>query len=337
MGMPYTIVAYNASPYMVACSGDLSSTFTSPATMPPRLPGSVAISPDGLTVVACSEFDKLLYVYTMTLSGLVFTRSVTLPSNVSSSNRLTFSPDGTRLMLSGANENPQIIVWNTTTWTTVTAPTPTLPAADVLTSDWSPDGSLIAIGQFSSPYLRLHRTSDMAAVSNLASMPTEAVRQAKFSNDGSILALVTQSRTSFHRVADRSMIGSSNHPVADPSPPNFNHSSCWQPGTNNFTLALGSGSSNTQFLAQFAVTMSGITKSLPDTQPSAAGRVTGWNKAGDDLFFGYAGNPTRIARYNSGLVKQADPIVQPTGFVFDIVRSELPDEPQTRPVIFLTG
>lgn len=337
MGMPYTILGYNAAPYMVACNGDLSASFTSPATMPPRLP-RIAISPDGLTVAACSEFDKLLYIFNMTPEGLVFVQTTAIPNaGNTSANRLVFSPDGTRLLLSMQANAPQIIIWNTSTWTTVTAPNPTMPNGDVLTSDWSPDGSLIAIGQFSSPYLRLHRTSDMAAVSNLASMPAEPVQQAKFSNDGSILALVTTARTSFHKVSDRSLIGVSNHPVADPSPPNFNTSSCWQPGTNNFTLALGSGSSNTQFLARFAVTTSGFTKSLPDTQPSAAGRVTGWNKAGDDLLFGYAGNPTRIARYNSSLVKQADPIIQPTNFVFEIARSELPDEPQTRPVIFLTG
>lgn len=340
MGMPYAIISFNGLPYIAAMNSDLSSFFPAPSVVPTSVASSVAISPDGVTVVAATE-NGTLYIYEMTETGLVYKRTVT-NSGIVSLYSLVFSPDGTKLLGGHWGNAPVFFVWDTNTWAQLSAPVWTTPGGNSFNQlDWSSDGSLIVAACGLPTPVLFFRASDMSAVAGLNTTPTETANQIKFSDDNKYVGVVTAARTSFHRVSDRVQVASIAHPVVNPGVSRIHNCANWKPGTHDFVFSLGVSNSNSQVLAQFTVTDSGATKSLPDVQATYAGRNVAWTKDAQELFlsFGAPSNP-RIYRYSSELVKQSDPAgtsALVNGAVFDIVCGELPDEPQTRPVIFLTG
>lgn len=126
----------------------------------------------GTTSVYIFDLTTGVPVLEETLAGVIATNATTV----------AFNPDGSRLLIVNAGT---VLVYDTSDWSTVTAPT----AANALCGDWSPDGAHIAIGCGASPYVRLFRTSDMAAITNPASQPSNNAITVRFSPAGNYLAV----------------------------------------------------------------------------------------------------------------------------------------------------
>lgn len=128
--------------------------------------GCVAVSHDKTKFAINTATDVIIISLTTGLAT-IHTISGILSGN---NGTLSWSPDDSRLLIVN---NGLVAIYNTSTWTTVTAPTVASSAA--LAGDWSPGtGTRIAIICNLTPFVREFDTSTMAGVTNPASQPGSA-------------------------------------------------------------------------------------------------------------------------------------------------------------------
>lgn len=94
-------------------------------------------------------------------------------------------PGPSTLLAVGHDGSGGLLVYNTSTWTTVTIPA---GISGGYKGCFSPDGSLFAIGTGSSPYLTVYETTGWTKISFTPGL-SSIVRQVSFSPDGSKLAI----------------------------------------------------------------------------------------------------------------------------------------------------
>lgn len=161
------------------------TTVTNPAGVPTGAAtiGCCAISNDK-TKFAISTGADVIVISLASGFSTIHTISGILSAN---NGTLSWSPDDSRLLIVN---NGVVAIYNTSTWTTVTAPSVASSAASA--GDWSPGtGSRIAIVCSLTPFVREFDTATMAGVTNPSSQPGSAPSNAsvRYSPNGKFLAV----------------------------------------------------------------------------------------------------------------------------------------------------
>jgi hypothetical protein len=194
----FLAITDTASPFVRVFNASLTK-FSDPATLPSNgVPTACAATSGRFAVARTTQ----VYVYDVSSSAVTYNRALTITSGAGTQ-FMKFSADGSRLMVIARGTSPYITIFNTSTWSSVTAPT---PGQVVNAADFSPDGATIAVALNASPFLKLYRTSDMTAITSPGTLPTAAANGIAYSPNGSHFAVVwagaTNDTVTVYRTSD---------------------------------------------------------------------------------------------------------------------------------------
>jgi hypothetical protein len=300
----FLVESDNASPFVRWLDSSLTK-ISDPATIPTTLVQAADIS-SSFTAVAT---PSTLLIYDMTSGAPVKVTGPASPPAWSNIVKLQFSPDGSKLMVIDNTVSPFVWVYNTSTWTTVTAPN---PGRAVQQAVWSPDGSKIALGCMSSSFLSIYNASTGALITSPATQPVATVRGLAWSPDGNHLAMADASNAfivyrtdTWAKLAD---------PATMPSGSVSSLGNVLAISPDSSKIALGTN--GTPFLWVYSLNAAAHTLTYiaaPATLPTAQVRALAFKADGSALFVGFQNTVSpRLYSYNTSTwAKNTDPVTQP--------------------------
>jgi len=297
------VLGLGASPWVLWYDENLLN-ISAPATGPMAEVSVITFSPDGnLCVIATAT---ALYRYDTSGGTPTYMGAFPSPPAWGHIEDLTFSPDGSRLVVTDSQLSPYCWVYNTSTWASTTAPS---SAAGSTVTSWV--GTKLAMALGGPIEIRLRDTPAMtASASQPGTQPSVgAWANVAISPDGVYLAAHASADPAGLRVWQMSSLSA---PLSNPGTMPFANSAskgksiAWNPSSTKFILSELYGSS--------IYNVSGTSITL-DTQLNynALGALAGvWRKDGAKLFLASQGGAPRFSVYTvSGWSKDANPATQP--------------------------
>jgi len=302
------VLGIGASPWVLWYDENLVN-ISAPSPGPVAPPVRVVFSPDGnLCVIATAS---VIYRYDTSGGTVTYLGAFPSPPAWSGIKDVVFNAAGTRLMVVDSAVSPYVWVYNTATWTTVTAPTSGIGAGSLVGAFDGTANSMAAIGT-GVVDIHLFDTPGMTvSATQLGTQPSVGAWQAgEFSPDGAYFAVNASGSPSPMRVWKMS---SRSAPLANPGTMPADNSSnnagslVWNPSGTKFFLGEPFGTS--------IYNVSGTSVTL-DTQFDynlIGGGYAVWKRDGTKLYMTHrGGTPRFFVKTVAGWTADTNPAVQPT-------------------------
>lgn len=150
---------------------------------------AVAWSPDGSKLaVGSGDWPRVTMLNTTTWAAISGAYGYNYGVEDGAVRSLKFSPDGSKLAITGTTGASKFVVANTTSWTAIT--TAVQGSAVPMEVAWSPDGAILAVTGFEAPFLELYNGNDLTAkLAAPAVLPAGSAGDCSFSPDGTMFAV----------------------------------------------------------------------------------------------------------------------------------------------------
>jgi len=322
VGFSMTVTLIGAFRFLI--EGDASSPFvrwldatltkvSDPATIPSGAVQTVDSSPDGkFTAVATAT---AILIYDMTSGAPIKVTGIASPPSWLNIVKIKFSPDSSKLLVIDNTVSPFVWVYNTSTWTTTTAPN---PGRAVQQAAWSGDGTKIALGLMATPFLVIYTASTGAVLTTPATQAAGTVRGMSWSADGAHLAL--QSASTDFLVYRTDTWATLSPPATLPAGATASLPNTVEFSPDSTKVVFSTGTS--PFMWVYSLTGTGGNTltyiSPPSTLPAAQVRALAWKGDSSTLYVGFQNTASpRLFSYNASTwVKNTDPPSQPGGNPF---------------------
>jgi WD40 repeat protein len=159
----YIAIAHDASPYVSVYPWNrgFGTKFSDPGTVPAGFGRGAKFSPSGDAIAVVHDNTPFVAAYAWSSSGFgtKFSNPGTIPTSSGTGKReVSFSPSGNDIALTGGTQTPRIYAypWSSSGFGTKYANPGSVPPTNARGTEFSPDGSYLAVSHSDQGYIRVY-------------------------------------------------------------------------------------------------------------------------------------------------------------------------------------